>query len=178
MKSRTHHLRPPFKPYVRISRIRLTDGLLTLHTCFRWMDRVPMVVTPSAAGHVTGGSYPAAALGRREEPLLEFSRAFERVVGSCDHALALTSIFSGATKAGSLPSTGFVARRQQYYGPLGLPPGLIPLHRRLIGIALVRRRPPGRVSPVPQQAVSACRPPYPEGVLHPSGTECSLLPSL
>src|SRR5206468_4333248 len=52
------------------------------------------------------------------------------------------------TKAGPLPargrspdplaSTGF-RRLQRYYGPLGLPPGTPPFHRRLIGGAVARR---------------------------------------
>ena len=75
--------------------------------------------------------------------------------------------FADTTKAGSLPSSGLVGRRQRYYEPLGLPPGTIPLRRRLIGTACVRRGPPGRVSPVPYQAVSTCPPLYPVGVLHP-----------
>jgi hypothetical protein len=86
--------------------------------------------------------------------------------------------YAGTTKAGSLPSTGLVGRRQRYYEPLGLPPSTIPLRHRLIGTAFARRGPPGRVSPVPYQAVLTCPPPYPVGVLHPfrfSG--CSLLPS-
>jgi len=57
----------------------------------------------------------------------------------------------------------------RYYGLLGLPPGTVPLRLRLIGTAFARRRPPGRVSPVPHQAVTACPPPYPGSVLHPSG---------
>ena len=82
------------------------------------------------------------------------------------------------TKAGSLPSSELLARRQQYYEPLGLPPSTIPFRRRLIGTASARRGPPGRVSPVPYQAMLTCPPPYPVGVLHPSGSrECSLLPS-
>jgi hypothetical protein len=86
--------------------------------------------------------------------------------------------YSGTTKAGSLPSSGLFNRRQRYYEPLGLPPGTTPLRHRLIGIACARRGPPGRVSPVPCQAVLACPPPYPVGVLHPSGSNgCSLLPS-
>ena len=85
---------------------------------------------------------------------------------------------SGTTKAGSLPSSGFVGRRRQYYEPLGLPPSTIPFRRRLIGTAFARRGPPGRVSPVPYQAVFTCPPPYPAGVLHRSGPHgCSLLPS-
>ena len=84
---------------------------------------------------------------------------------------------SGTTKAGSLPSTGF-HRRLRYYEPLGLPPGTVPFRHRLIGTATAQRGPPGRVSPVPHQAVLACSPPYPVGVLHPSGSRrCSLLPS-
>ena len=86
--------------------------------------------------------------------------------------------YADTTKAGSLPSTGLVGRRQRYYEPLGLPPGTIPLRRRLIGTAFVRRGPPGRVSPVPHQALLACPPPYPVDVLHPSDSRgCSLLPS-
>src|SRR5581483_2286964 len=85
---------------------------------------------------------------------------------------------SGTTKAGSLPSSGLFNRRRRYYEPLGLPPSTTPFHHRLIGIVCARRGPPGRVSPVPYQAVLACPPPYPVGVLHPSGSRrCSLLPS-
>ena len=36
--------------------------------------------------------------------------------------------------------------------------------------AFARRGPPGRVSPVPCQAVASCPPPYPGSVLHPSGS--------
>ena len=75
--------------------------------------------------------------------------------------------YADTTKAGSLPSTSLVGRRQQYYEPLGLPPSTFPLRHRLIGTAFARRGPPGRVSPVPYQAVLACSPPYPVGVLHP-----------
>ncbi len=40
------------------------------------------------------------------------------------------------TKAGPLPSGGVLAaHRQQYYEPLGLPPGTNPFHLRLIGTA-------------------------------------------
>ena len=44
-----------------------------------------------------------------------------RVVGSCDHALALTSITS-VIEAEPLPSSVF-PHLHRYYGPLGLPPG-------------------------------------------------------
>jgi len=102
---------------------------------------------------------------------------FKRVIGSCDHALRLPP-YSSTTKAGPLPSSGLLDRRRQYYGPLGLPPSTIPFRHRLIGIAFVRRGPPGRVSPVPHQAVMTCPPPYPVDVLHPSDSRgCSLLPS-
>lgn len=86
--------------------------------------------------------------------------------------------YSGTTKAGPLPSSALVARPQQYYEPLGLPPSTIPLRHRLIGTACAQRRPPGRVSPVPHQTVLTCSPPYPVGVLHRFGSgRCSLLPS-
>src|SRR6476469_2111429 len=86
--------------------------------------------------------------------------------------------YVGTTKAGSLPSSGLLGRRPRYYEPLGLPPSTIPFRHRLIGIAFARRGPPGRVSPVPYQAVLTCPPPYPVGVLHRSGPHgCSLLPS-
>ena len=86
--------------------------------------------------------------------------------------------YTGTTKAGSLPSSGLLDRRRRYYEPLGLPPSTIPFRHRLIGTAFARRGPPGRVSPVPYQAVLTCPPPYPVGVLHPSGSHgCSLLPS-
>jgi len=86
--------------------------------------------------------------------------------------------YTGTTKAGSLSSSRLLDGRLRYYEPLGLPPGTIPLRHRLIGTACTRRGPPGRVSPVPYQAVWACPPPYPVGVLHPSGSGgCSLLPS-
>jgi len=61
--------------------------------------------------------------------------------------------YTSVTKAGSLPSSGLVDRRQRYYEPLGLPPSTIPFRHRLIRIAFARRGPPGRVSPVPYQAV-------------------------
>ena len=86
--------------------------------------------------------------------------------------------YSGTTKAGSLPSSSLLGQRCRYYEPLGLPPSTIPFRLRLIGTAFARRGPPGRVSPVPYQAVLTCPPPYPVGVLHPSGSRgCSLLPS-
>ena len=94
------------------------------------------------------------------------SQLYERVIGSCDHALRLPP-YVGTTKAGSLPSSGLFDRRRQYYGPLGLPPSTIPFRHRLIGIAFARRGPLGRISPVPYQAVLTCPPPYPVGVLHP-----------
>jgi hypothetical protein len=75
--------------------------------------------------------------------------------------------YADTTKAGSLPSSGLFDQRRQYYEPLGLPPSTVPLRHRLIGTAFARRGPPGRVSPVPYQAVLTCPPPYPVGVLHP-----------
>lgn len=66
-----------------------------------------------------------------------------------------------------LPSSSLIDRHQRYYEPLGLPPSTIPFHHRLIGTAFARRGLPGRVSPVPYQAVWTCPPPYPVGVLHP-----------
>src|SRR6266481_613944 len=50
--------------------------------------------------------------------------------------------YSGTTKAGSLPSSDLIDRRQQYYGPLGLPLGTFPFRHRLIGNAFARRGPP------------------------------------
>ena len=177
---RPHHLRPPVKPYVRISRIRLTDGLLMRHARPPFTNRLAPPVSRHSAGPTMGrrARTPCpGTLGRHEEPVTSgFACLIDGVVGSCDHALTLTPC-TGATKAGPLPSAGLLPRRQQYYEPLGLPPGLIPLHRRLIGIASAGRRPPGRTSPVPHWTVPACRPPYPEGVLHRSGLWCSLLPS-
>ena len=86
--------------------------------------------------------------------------------------------YADTTKAEFLPSSGLVGRLQRYYEPLGLPPSTIPFRHRLIGTAFARRGPPGRVSPVPYQAVLTCPPPYPVGVLQPSGSRgCSLLPS-
>ena len=53
---------------------------------------------------------------------------------------------------------------------------VLPAEEELASFA--RRGPPGRVSPVPLQVVTACPPPYPADTLHPSGSyECSLLPS-
>src|SRR4051812_40453864 len=43
-------------------------------------------------------------LGRDVQPALEFSHFIHGVIGSCDHALALTSL-PGTTKAGPLPSS-------------------------------------------------------------------------
>src|SRR6478736_2352954 len=117
------------------------------------------------------------ALGRDVQPALEFSHFIHGVIGSCDHALALTSLLRhDQSRVPSLVRS--FNRRQQYYEPLGLPPSTIPLRHRLIGTAFVRRGPPGRVSPVPHQAVLTCPPPYPVGVLQPSDSRgCSLLPS-
>ena len=74
--------------------------------------------------------------------------------------------FTGATKAGPLPSSRFHGLHR-YYEPLGLPPGTTPFHLRLIGVAFARRGPPGRASPVPRRTFSACSPPYPGGVHRP-----------
>ncbi len=117
------------------------------------------------------------ALGRDVQPALEFSHVFNGVIGSCDHALALTSLRRhDQSRVPSLVRP--FDRRQRYYEPLGLPPSTIPFRHRLIGTAFARRGPPGRVSPVPYQAVLTCPPPYPVGVLQPSGSRgCSLLPS-
>jgi hypothetical protein len=180
MRSRPHHLRPPFKPYVRISRIRLPDGLLTWHA--HLLDSVPPprlsqdVTPPDPVVQRVEATLPVA-LGRRVEPALEFSHFVFGVVGSDDHALALTPLRRRDQSRAPSLGRGF-PRRHQYYGPLGLPPGLTPFHHQLIRVASAGRRPPGRVSPVPHRAVSACPPPYPEGVLHRSGSRCSLLPSL
>lgn len=58
----------------------------------------------------------------------------------------------------------------RYYGPLGLPPGSRSFHPRLIERVFARRGRPGRASPVPCRAVTACPPPYPGSVLLPSGS--------
>ena len=58
---------------------------------------------------------------------------------------------------------------QQYYEPLGLPPGSLTLRTRLIARVFAERRRPGRVSPVPFQTVATCRLPYPGRVLGASG---------
>ena len=76
---------------------------------------------------------------------------------------------TSATEAGPLPSTTVVPRCQQYYGPLGLPPGTNAISPSAYRRRFVRRGRPGRASPVPYQAVAACPPPYPGDVLHPSG---------
>ena len=85
------------------------------------------------------------------------------VVGSCDHALARTP-WHTVTEAGPLPSTDF-HRLPRYYEPLGLPPSSLTFRTRLIGRVFARRKPLGRVSPVPYRSVDACRLPYPGGVL-------------
>src|SRR5262249_27475156 len=117
-------------------------------------------------------------LGRRVEAALELSHFVGGVVGSCDHALALTSLRRhDQSRVPSLLRP--FDRPPRYYEPLGLPPDTPPFRLRLIGAANARRGPPGRVSPVPHQTLSPCPPPYPAGVLHPSGysRRCSLLPS-
>ena len=82
------------------------------------------------------------------------------------------------TEAGPLPSTRFLAEHHRYYGPLGLPPGTITTSPSAYRCRFVQRGPPGRASPVPYRAVTACPPPYPGDVLHRSGSiRCSLLPS-
>ena len=68
----------------------------------------------------------------------------------------------------SLHST--FTEHQRYYEPLGLPSGTTPFRIPLIGGAFARRGQPVRASPVPCRAFAACSPPYPGGVLHPSGS--------
>ena len=160
-------LRPPFKPDVRISRIRLTDGLLIGHACLqgRRNPSLRQNVTPQGSLYSMDTSL-LNTLGRNVQPSLEFSHVFSGVIGSCDHALALTSLRQhDQSRVPSLVRP--FDRRHRYYEPLGLPPSTIPFRLRLIGIAFARRGPPGRVSPVPYQAVWTCPPPYPVGVLHP-----------
>ena len=57
----------------------------------------------------------------------------------------------------------------RYYEPLGLPPGTIRFRRRLIRTAFARlgRRDGPLLFRI--ELLSACRPPYPAGVLHRSG---------
>jgi hypothetical protein len=95
------------------------------------------------------------------------SRALlSRVVGSCDHALALTSSTS-VIEAEPLPSSVF-PRLRRYYEPLGLPPDSEAISAfRLIRSVFARRRLPGRVSPVPSQPLETCRRPYPGEIQHP-----------
>jgi hypothetical protein len=84
---------------------------------------------------------------------------------------------TSATKVGPLPSDRVSPAFRQYYGPLGLPPGSLTLRTRLIARVFARRRPPGRVSPVPHQTVAACRLPYPGRILCATGyprTVCCL----
>ena len=84
---------------------------------------------------------------------------------------------ASVTKAGPLPSTG-ITRLHRDYEPLGLPPDSAPFRTRLMGAVFARRRRSGRASPVPCRAFAAYSPPYPEDVLHLSGSAgCSLLPS-
>src|SRR2546426_9934422 len=66
-------------------------------------------------------------------------------------------------KQGSFPPGACRALRR-YFDPLGLPPDTTPFRTRLIDVALLRREPPGRASPVPHRAVDTCRSPYPEEV--------------
>ena len=75
---------------------------------------------------------------------------------------------TGTTKAGPSRSSGF-HRLHRYYEPLGLPLDTARFRHRLIPAAFARRGPSRRVSPVPHQAVPACRLPYPGSVLRPSG---------
>jgi hypothetical protein len=83
------------------------------------------------------------------------------IESSLDHALALTPN-SGTTKAGALPSRRVLIRADhRYYDPLGLPLRAARLRTRLIRAAFVRHRLRRRVSPVPHQTLSTCRPPYP-----------------
>ena len=88
-----------------------------------------------------------------------------RVVGSCDHALALTSI-SSVIEAGPLPSSVF-PRLPRYYKPLGHPPDSRAISAfNLIRSVFARRRLPGRASPVPTPPLKTCRRPYPGEIQH------------
>ncbi len=195
---RIRFLRAPFKPCVRFSRTRLTDGLLMPHSRFPDSELSPRLrqdVTPVDSVVQRMEASLRAALGSDEESALELSYFIDRVVGPLGHALALTPSRRRDQSRAPFLGRGYGPRRRRYYGPLGLPPGTIPFHRRLIGTAVARRRPPGRVSPVPHRAVVTCPPPYPGGVLHPSDAvrhdpvaargywdprgplRCSLLPS-
>lgn len=165
-------LNPPFKPCIRISRTRLTDGLSEPHSCRPRSSaaRPVRIVTPN--GHdveawpkAPGGGHLAVT-----PSLFRSSRALSKgLLGPKDHSLTLTSI-RDLTKVGPLPSRGVLVHRDhQYYEPLGLPSGTVTLHLRLIVTAFVRRGPPGRASPVPHQTVSTCPLPYPGSVLCVSG---------
>ena len=86
-------LRPPVKPDVRISRIRLTDGLLRRHACYEGtcIPGFQRNVTPPGFVIQHGIDAPVNTWPRctADAGVLAL---FKRVIGSCDHALALTSL--------------------------------------------------------------------------------------
>jgi hypothetical protein len=88
-----------------------------------------------------------------------------RVVGSYDHALALTSI-PNVIEAEPLPSSVF-PRLHKYYEPLGLPLDSKTISAlRLIRLVFAQRRLPSRASPVPPQPLKTCCRPYPGEIQH------------
>ncbi len=107
-------------------------------------------------------------LGSDTQSALKFSHLVTRHVarggvgtGLAGHALTLT-FSTDATTPGVLPSDRVVRRdHRRYYDPLGLPLRSARLHRRLIRVALPRRRQRRRVSRVPHLSLNACCSPYP-----------------
>jgi hypothetical protein len=91
---RLRFLRPPFKPYVRISRIRLTDGPLKKHACLQviYVSCPPAERHSARAGRTAGETAVPLTLGYLAQAVSEFSHFVQGVIGSCDHALALTSV--------------------------------------------------------------------------------------
>jgi hypothetical protein len=174
-----HHLRPPFKPCVRISRTRLTDDLLSRRA------RRSIEHLPGLRWDVTPPDRSLGAWKRAVELRLAAMKSLRWSSRTLSTGLLDVTVMpshlpprTNTTEAGPLPSTAVVPRCQQYYEPLGLPPGTSAISSSTYKRRFVRRGPPGRASPVPYQAVAACPPPYPGDVLHPSGSRrCSLLPS-
>ena len=98
--------------------------------------------------HYAAGKIPGGFIKRESRPS-EKAVLAAGYVGfgalSAGHGLSLAGTLLSTLLIWALPST--------HYEPLGLPPSTIPFRHRLIGTAFARRGPPGRVSPVPYQAV-------------------------
>ena len=161
------------------------------HTAYRWFSHVacapprhrPFRANPWSSRrdrprrHTRTGSC-SSPLGEREKLAVEFSCFALGVDGSsrpCPH----TYLHEPAQpKQGSFPPTAFWSPSSSV-----LRAPRTPSRHDALSPSAYRRRlrptwPPRRASPVPYQAVAACRLPYPGSVLHASGSRAhSLLPS-